>query len=147
MRNWFLFLKPYLSNCASDLQENVWAWFLACRYVKFVFSKKATKIDEIFNVELTLSNRRWRFRQFLWQSCILMLYLIIRVFLLFVRISLIAKNIWTLRRHSLGHWLIDVVKNVTKVSRNRYVFIWFQTFHKGVNLFWRRHISFIFIYI
>ena len=60
------------------------------------------------------------------------------VFLLFVWISLIAKNIWTLRRHSLGHWLIDVVKNVTKVSRNRYVFIWFQTFHNGVKFFWRK---------
>ena len=68
-------------------------------------------------------------------SCILMWYLIILFFLLFIRISLIAKNIWTLRRHSLGHWLIDVVKNVTKVSRNRYVFIWFQTFHNWGKLF------------
>ena len=39
------------------------------QYVKFVFSKKATKIDEIFTADLTLttyimSNRRWRFRHF-----------------------------------------------------------------------------------
>jgi hypothetical protein len=38
--------------------------------VKFMFSKKTTKIDEIFTIDLTLiyipSNRWWRFCQFLW---------------------------------------------------------------------------------
>ena len=39
--------------------------------LKFMFSKKATKIDEIFTVNLTvttyvLSNWRWRFNKFLW---------------------------------------------------------------------------------
>ena len=36
--------------------------------VKFVFSKKATKIDEIFDTYCIMSNRQWRFSQFLWAS-------------------------------------------------------------------------------
>ena len=41
--------------------------------LKFTFSKKATKIDKIFTVDLTFtnyiaSNRLWRFHQFLWPS-------------------------------------------------------------------------------
>ena len=34
--------------------------------LKFMFSKKATKIDEIFTIDL--SNQWWRFRHFLWSS-------------------------------------------------------------------------------
>ena len=50
--------------------------FLKSNYftnIKFRFSKKATKIDEIFTVDLTIttccSNQwRWRFCQFFWPS-------------------------------------------------------------------------------
>ena len=38
--------------------------------IKFGFSKKATKIDEIFTVDLTLTihNVKWTVCQFLWPS-------------------------------------------------------------------------------
>ena len=34
--------------------------------IKFMFLKKATKNDKIYTVNLTLTNRRWRFHNFLW---------------------------------------------------------------------------------
>ena len=45
----------------------------SCNDIKFMFSKKATKIDEIFTINLTFtkyisSNRQWRFHHFLWNT-------------------------------------------------------------------------------
>ena len=57
LENWPPFVNPTLLNFAPF-------------FLKFMFSKKATKIDQIFTIDLTftkqVSNRRWRFRQFLW---------------------------------------------------------------------------------
>ena len=58
---------------ASRLQNVENNYLRTVFMMKFVFSKKATKIDEIFTVDLTpyniMSYRWWRFRQFLWPSC------------------------------------------------------------------------------
>ena len=72
----FLFGKKFRSsdhwNIDSWKQKLTFVYDFLNFLLKFVFFNKATKIDEIFTVDVKLiyitSNWRWRFRQFLWPS-------------------------------------------------------------------------------